>query len=94
MTTLNNQETLETRRPCGCPDKIWNKFIRFFPVLYKTEEDLPELIYWCNILKEECLEISYISIYIDSDMIEMCDNKTGKWYSESEIISFYGKKNS
>ncbi len=95
MTTLSVagiQEKLQSRRPHGCPDSIWDRFVNFFPIFCKTgESEFPDIIHWCNISDEESLEISYIhqelTIYVDCEAIEMCDNKTGRWYSENEIIS-------
>ena len=85
------QQKLQLRRPNCCPDNIWKKFLDFFPKLCKTGEELefPDIIYWCSIPDEESLEVSYIhqeiTFYIDRKAIEMCDHKTGRWHSQSEI---------
>ncbi len=98
MTTLSVtgiQEKLQSRRPHGCPDSVWNRFVNFFPTLCKTgeESEFPDMIHWCDISGEEGLEISYshqyITIFIDCQSIEICDHKTGIWYPQSEIISLW-----
>ena len=94
---LTIKEKLQQRHPRDCPDSIWKKFLDFFPTLCKTGEDLefPDIIHWCGISDEESLEVSYefqeLIIYVDHKSIEMCDNKTGRWYSQREIVSFWNK---
>ena len=95
MTTFvtDIQEKLLLRRPHGCPDNIWDKFSEFFPKLCKTGEELefPDIIYWCAISGEESLEVTYfnqeITFYIDSEICEMCDHKSGRLFSQGEVMS-------
>ncbi len=95
LFAIDIQEKLQSRRPNGCLDSIWNKFLDFFPKLCKTGfgSEFPDIIHWCNISGEESLEISYIhqeiTFYIDHYSCEMCDQKTGRWYFQNEIESHW-----
>ncbi len=101
MTTLATyiQNKLRPSRPFGCPNDIWDKFLEFFPALYKTGEEFPDIIQWCNsdIPDCKCLEISYytreLTVYIDYKAVEICDHKTGIWYPQSEIIFLWENSN-